>query len=443
MAIGVNASAAGTNSVALGTSANAGADGSVAIGQQATATGGQAVAVGIGNTASGNGAVAIGDPDVATGTGAVALGGTNTATGQGAVAIGNANSAMGTGSVAIGNASNAAGAGSLAFGSNAVANNPNDVALGSGSMTAAPNPTASATIGGVVYPFAGAAPTSVVSVGAPGAERQITNVAAGQISATSTDAVNGSQLNATNQAVNSLSATTSTGMSSLSTGLASTNNSVASLSTGLSTTNSTIATLSTGETSMATTLNQLSTTINSNPAISGTKSGIAADMNNTGAAPPTVTSGSNSVAVGANSNDGGRSNVVSVGNDTQQRQIVNVAPGTQGTDAVNVNQLNIVAASASQTMQNQQVQINTLDSALQQTDQMARQGIAAATALTMVPQVEPGKTVNVGVGVARFAGQSGMALAASAHVTTNGIVKLGIGVAGSNKTYGAGYGYSW
>jgi autotransporter adhesin len=61
----------------------------------------------------------------------------------------------------------------------------------------------------------------------------------------------------------------------------------------------------------------------------------------------------------------------------------------------------------------------------------------------MVPQVEPGKTISVGIGVARFAGQSGMALGSSAHVSTNGILKLGIGVAGSNKTYGAGYGYSW
>lgn len=74
---------------------------------------------------------------------------------------------------------------------------------------------------------------------------------------------------------------------------------------------------------------------------------------------------------------------------------------------------------------------------------MARQGIAAATALTMLPQVEPGKTINVAVGVARFAGQSGMAFGASAHVTTNGILKLGIGVSGQNKTYGVGYGYSW
>ncbi|MFP3710562.1 hypothetical protein SB783_42035, partial [Paraburkholderia sp. SIMBA_009] len=99
------------------------------------------------------------------------------------------------------------------------------------SVTAAPVPTAGTTIGGTAYTFAGATPTSVVSVGAPGAERQITNLAAGQVSATSTDAINGSQLFATNTAIGSLSTSASTGISSLSTGLSTTNSNVASLST--------------------------------------------------------------------------------------------------------------------------------------------------------------------------------------------------------------------
>ena len=61
--------------------------------------------------------------------------------------------------------------------------------------------TAGATINGQAYAFAGAVPTSTVSVGAARAERTITNVAAGRVSAASTDAINGSQLHATNQAV--------------------------------------------------------------------------------------------------------------------------------------------------------------------------------------------------------------------------------------------------
>ncbi|WP_179096215.1 YadA family autotransporter adhesin, partial [Burkholderia pseudomallei] len=272
-------------------------------------------------------------------------------------------------------------------------------------------------------------------------------------------------LSTTNSNVASLSTSTSTAVGSLSTSLSTTNSNVASLSTststsvnslstGLSTTNTSVASLSTSVTNLNTQLTSLSTTIvnSTNNVIRAlpASTGIAADMSAPNAAAPSVTAGSNSVALGANSTDGGRSNVVSVGSATQQRQITNVAAGTEGTDAVNVNQLNALSTSMSQSLAGQQGQINNLGSqltqtqqALQQTDTMARQGIAAATALTMLPQVEPGKTINVAVGVARFAGQSGMAFGASAHVTTNGILKLGIGVSGQNKTFGAGYGYSW
>jgi autotransporter adhesin len=104
----------------------------------------------------------------------------------------------------VGSAATASAANSVAVGSNATAGTANSVALGNGSTTTAATPTASTTIQGQTYNFAGANPVGVVSVGAPGAERQIQNVAAGQLSATSTDAVNGSQLYATNQAVNNI-----------------------------------------------------------------------------------------------------------------------------------------------------------------------------------------------------------------------------------------------
>uniref|UniRef100_UPI0035ABC438 YadA-like family protein n=1 Tax=Rhizobium rhizogenes TaxID=359 RepID=UPI0035ABC438 len=98
----------------------------------------------------------------------------------------------------------ATGTDSVAIGPNAVANNAGDIALGSGSVTAAAVGTAGTTLQGTAYTFAGATPTSTVSVGAVGAERTITNVAAGRISATSTDAINGSQLFATNTALNNI-----------------------------------------------------------------------------------------------------------------------------------------------------------------------------------------------------------------------------------------------
>ena len=97
--------------------------------------------------------------------------------------------------------SQAIGTDSVAIGQNAVATADGSVALGLNSTAGAAVATAGTTIRGTSYNFAGAAPVATVSVGALGAERQITNVAAGQLNAGSTDAVNGSQLFATNQAV--------------------------------------------------------------------------------------------------------------------------------------------------------------------------------------------------------------------------------------------------
>ncbi|MFM0328064.1 hypothetical protein PQR16_37425, partial [Caballeronia glebae] len=95
----------------------------------------------------------------------------------------------------------ATGADSVAIGTGAVANYTNDVALGANSTTTETVSTAGATINGKYYTFAGGNATSTVSVGSEGNERTITNVAAGRVSASSTDAINGSQLYATNSAV--------------------------------------------------------------------------------------------------------------------------------------------------------------------------------------------------------------------------------------------------
>lgn len=177
--------APGTDAVAIGPASAATGNSAVAIGNGARATNGAAVAIGLGQLASGNGAVAIGDPNVATGTGAVAIGADNTATGNGAVALGNFGTATGNGSVAIGNNASALVAGAVALGDGAVASGAHS---GPFSIN-----------GGAI---AGTSPASVVSFGSAGNERQLQNVAAGVVSAGSTDAINGSQLYAVASAVN-------------------------------------------------------------------------------------------------------------------------------------------------------------------------------------------------------------------------------------------------
>ncbi|WP_196786522.1 YadA family autotransporter adhesin, partial [Burkholderia territorii] len=347
--------------------------------------------------------------------------------------------------------SQALGTDSVAIGPNAVANNAGDIALGSGSVTATANPTASAIIGGTSYSFAGATPTSVVSVGAPGAERQITNVAAGRVSATSTDAVNGSQLNATNVAVNSLSTSTANSIGSLSTGLSSTNDALTSLSTatsqglstlstGLSSTNVTVAALSTGVTNINNQLATLSSTVNNNATRLLNSQGVAADMSGTGNDAPKVTSGTNSVAIGAGSTDGGRPNVVSVGSDTQQRQITNVAAATQGTDAVNLDQLN---QSISQSNQYTDQRINEVSTQVNQVAKAAYAGVAAATALTMIPDVDLGRTIAVGIGAGTYKGQQAVAFGASVRFTQNLKGKIGAGYSSQGTSVGIGGAYQW
>ncbi|AIA73725.1 hypothetical protein FF32_02380 [Halomonas campaniensis] len=112
--------------------------------------------------------------------------------------------AQGQGSTAVGYEAVASADRALAMGYDAIASHQGSVALGEGARTAAAVGTASVEIAGQTYQFAGTSPVATVSVGSVGAERTVTNVAAGRISAESTDAINGSQLYATNQAVGAL-----------------------------------------------------------------------------------------------------------------------------------------------------------------------------------------------------------------------------------------------
>ncbi|WP_348814786.1 YadA-like family protein [Halomonas sp. H10-59] len=113
-------------------------------------------------------------------------------------------SASGTDSLAMGPAAVSSATNGVAIGNGAKASVANSVALGNGAATEAAVATTTATVAGTDYALAGSSPTGTVSVGTSGSERTITHVAAGRLSATSTDAVNGSQLHATNQALGDL-----------------------------------------------------------------------------------------------------------------------------------------------------------------------------------------------------------------------------------------------
>ncbi|RKM35994.1 YadA-like family protein [Moraxella catarrhalis] len=183
---------------------------SAAVGYQAKANGEAAVAVGR-QTQAGNQSIAIGDKAQATGNQSIAIGTGNVVTGKHSGAIGDPSTVKADNSYSVGNNNqftDATQSDVFGVGNNITVTESNSVALGSNSAisagkeagtqakksdgTAGKTTTAGAT--GTVKGFAGQTAVGAVSVGASGAERRIQNVAAGEVSATSTDAVNGSQL---------------------------------------------------------------------------------------------------------------------------------------------------------------------------------------------------------------------------------------------------------
>lgn len=216
---GNNATAAGRNSFAFGSHAESLVEYTVAIGNQARVSSYDSVAIGNGAFVSGESSVALGRTNNVTGENSVAIGANNgtVAGGQSAVVgynnkIGSqkeqlvfgANSeSNGQGALTFGTHAKSLATDAVAFGNNTIADKANSVAIGTNSVTDSAVGVDGITINGTRHVFAGEQPASVVSFGSKaraGAggvtqyNRQLTNVSAGQISANSLDAVNGSQL---------------------------------------------------------------------------------------------------------------------------------------------------------------------------------------------------------------------------------------------------------
>lgn len=216
---GNNATAAGRNSFAFGSHAESLVEYTVAIGNQARVSSYDSVAIGNGAFVSGESSVALGRTNNVTGENSVAIGANNgtVAGGQSAVVgynnkIGSqkeqlvfgANSeSNGQGALTFGTHAKSLATDAVAFGNNTIADKANSVAIGTNSVTDSAVGVDGITINGTRHIFAGEQPASVVSFGSKaraGAggvtqyNRQLTNVSAGQISADSLDAINGSQL---------------------------------------------------------------------------------------------------------------------------------------------------------------------------------------------------------------------------------------------------------
>lgn len=205
----------GTSSTAFGHQNRLVANASTAIGSKNEIYAAEGTAIGFGNLVFNQDSTAIGSnntvnislPDSAANGHGVAIGYNNDVYGPRGIAIGDGaefgtrlSTTPPTDGIAMGTSSRAKATNSIAIGTNAYAGTENSVALGSNSETANAHVGAYSVNGGAIAATTSAGGT--ISVGKVGLERQVQNVAAGVVSATSTDAVNGSQLYAVGDQVN-------------------------------------------------------------------------------------------------------------------------------------------------------------------------------------------------------------------------------------------------
>lgn len=465
VAVGVAANANDENAIAVG-NASVATINAVAVGAGAAANGAESIALGNGSEADGALSNALGAHAAATADGATAVGASAQANEVDALAVGHSAIAAGSGSIAVGaNANaNAAFENSIAIGNNAIANNTNSVALGAGSAT-----TIGAQSGYAAYGLSDPqTSTGEVNVGG----RTISGVAAG---AADTDAVNVAQLKAVGDQATAAAASADgavkydrnadgsvdhgnvtlegdggTAIHNVAAGVdANDAVNVGQLNDAIGQVNASVASAvknavvdagdplfsadgspstdaasATGVHSVAAGANAVATGADSVAMGSGAQ---ASADNSVALGQNAVVTGTGSVAMGsgaqASASDAvalgqnsvaDRANTVSVGAAGSERQITNVAAGTQSTDAVNVNQLN---QSAGHTLK----QANDYtDSKTEGTRRDAYAGTAAALAVAGLPQaVLPGRGM-VALGGGTYGGQSAVAIGVS-QLSDNGI----------------------
>ena len=424
-AFGIGNKALGVENLVVGHLSNVDGTNSIAVGTEATSKGYGAIALG---TASLAGAAE--KEDNAEIYSPIAIGYSAHATATETIAIGSEAKASADDAVAIGSSAISTGKKSLALSKDAYAKDDNSVALGSGTITREATQENEATVNGITYSgFAGHDPLSVVSVGSEKSEtytvpdningldrkitvtphtRQIINVGAGKISATSTDAINGSQLYMIAEQVGKNK----------------------KLIDNISTLSSS-AKLEAGDNIDVEThddANQVKTYKVS------TKKDIKANS---------YTINNSSIKIDQNG--------INAGN----KKVINVANGENDNDAVNVSQLNKVKndvanntkniATNTQNIANNTKAINTLNKKVNDVDRKSRAGIAGVAAIASAPSARKDGKSMVSTGVAHHRGESAIAIKASRN-SDNGHWSTNVNGAADTRgqfTVGAGVGYEW
>ena len=425
VAFGINNTVLGDENLALGQYNHVNGANSMAVGSDAVSNGFAAIALG---TASQAGPAKKEDNSKISSP--IAIGYSAHATATETIAIGSEAKASADDAIAIGSSAISTGKKSLALSKDAYAKDDNSVALGAGTITREATQENEATVNGITYSgFAGHDPLSVVSVGSEKSEtytvpdningldrkitvtphtRQIINVGAGKISATSTDAINGSQLYMIAEQVGKNKKLI---------------DNISTLSSG--------AKLEAGDNIDVEThddANQVKTYKVS------TKKDIKANS---------YTINNSSIKIDQNG--------INAGN----KKVINVANGENDNDAVNVSQLNKVKNDVAshtknidtntQNITNNTKAINTLNKKVHDVDRKSRAGIAGVAAIASAPSARKDGKSMVSTGVAHHRGESAIAIKASRN-SDNGHWSSNVNGAADTRgqwTVGAGVGYEW
>jgi len=333
LALGVNAgtSSGTTGAIAVGNTAKASQDGAVAIGQKSGANGKRSTVVGDSAQAVGDQALALGADASASGTNGTALGTSASTAGSSATAVGSHASAAGGSAAAIGDSASASGGDSVALGASSQASGTNDISLGASAGVGTQSGSTSKI------------QQNRISIGANAGQNGSGNENTA-IGLNAGDNVSGNF----NVAMGSSAGGTIDGDANTAIGYEANKNGSGSHSTAVGA-STTAANAATALGYLATAGADNSVAIGYAAQAKGT-SGVAVG-DSAIAVDNSIALGHNSIANQADSSDNsyltglaaGTNGVVSVGSsegDTIfQRRIINVADGSNGTDAVNVNQL--------------------------------------------------------------------------------------------------------
>ena len=476
VALGHNteASANATNSVVIGKDSQVTGQSSIAIGNGAQALGNQSISIGTGNIVNGNNSGAFGDPSIINGDNSYSVGNNNTINSNDTFVLGNNVTSTVGGSVVLGTGSaSRTGAGVAGY-----------LAAGNAAITATTSTTGAVAVGDatngiyrqVTGVAAGTADSDAVNVsqlkavsdtlqsnnealsnaavqydknadgtvnkgsitlGGGAAGTTITNVAAGNVSAGSTDAVNGSQLHnlgngvagiiggdAALDASGNLTASNigGTGKGNISDAIAAVNQGNAQANENIQANKDRLdAGLSFGADSGATISKPIGDTTalkfegGNNITTTATSSGIKFDLNGNidvdNITADTVTTGNTTVSnTGVTIKDG--PSMTTAGINAGDKTITGVADGIEVNDAVNLGQLTALDNKLSNS-------VNELGYKINEVEDDANAGISAAMAMSSLPQAYiPGKSM-VGGGIATYNGQSAVAIGVS-KVSDNG-----------------------